>query len=130
MGAGFEFLENVCRFVCFVSCVTSVCKVTEVPGLDIWLPMLFTESYVEQFKGLSCCVPLGHPVHLSALPRVSLCVCVCVFLLLQYYVRLFFRLMKRSIKHHCVTYSLTLFSHRLLSGGVELVVRLSNELPS
>lgn len=67
---------------------------------------------------------------ISQLYPGSLSVCVCVFLLLQYYVRLFFRLMKRSIKHHCVTYSLTLFSLRLLSGGVELVVRLSNELPS
>lgn len=38
-----------------------------MPGLDILLVMAFIEYYVEQFKGLSCCVPLGQPVHPSGL---------------------------------------------------------------
>lgn len=43
---------------------------TKLLGLDIFLAMVFTEYYVEQFKGLSCCVPLGHPVHPSGLQSV------------------------------------------------------------
>lgn len=45
--------------VIFVLCVLTVYKVNKLPALDILLAMVFIEHYVEQFKGLSCCVPWG-----------------------------------------------------------------------
>ena len=65
------FWGNVCS--CggvFVLCVITVYKVNKLPGLDNLLAMVFIEYYAVQFKGLSCCVPLGQPVHPSGLLRV------------------------------------------------------------
>lgn len=68
----FGFCGDVCRCGCiFVLCVLTVYKVNKLPALDILLAMVFIEYYVEQFKGLSCCVPLGQPVHPFGLLRVA-----------------------------------------------------------
>lgn len=83
--SGFLFwiLGNVCRCGCvFFLCVITVYKVTELPGLDILLAMVFIQSDFEQFKGLSCCVPLGRPVYPSDLVRVyffSALICAAVW---------------------------------------------------
>lgn len=45
-------------FVLSVRQIT-VYKVTKLLGLDILLAMVLSEYCVEQFKGLSCCVPWG-----------------------------------------------------------------------
>ncbi len=53
-----------------------------MPGIDILLCMVFIAYYVEQFKGLSCCVPLGQPVHPSGLLGVfffSALICAAVW---------------------------------------------------
>lgn len=41
---------------------------------------------------------------------------------------LFGRLMERNTKHHCVTYSLTLFSDEFLSDSVMQIARLNRQL--
>lgn len=64
-------------FVLSVRQIT-VYKGTKLLGLDILLAMVFTEYYVEQFKGLSCCVPLGHPVHPSGLQSVFFFFLFCI----------------------------------------------------
>lgn len=56
--------------MCILLCVITLYKVTKLPGLDILLAMVFIQYDFEQFKGLSCCVPLGQPVHPSDLVRV------------------------------------------------------------
>lgn len=63
-------LGEISADVFFVLCVITVYKVNKLPGLDILLATVFTEYSVEQFKGLSCCVPLGQPVHPSGLLSV------------------------------------------------------------
>lgn len=54
-----DFVGTSVGMVIFVLCVLTVYKVNKLPALDILLAMVFIEHYVEQFKGLSCCVPLG-----------------------------------------------------------------------
>lgn len=70
-GCLFGFLGgDICRCGCFfVMCVLTVYEVNKLPALDILLAMVFIEYYVKQFKGLSCCVPLGQHVHPFGLLR-------------------------------------------------------------
>lgn len=49
----------------------TVYKVTKLHGLDILLGVVFIEHFVEQFKGLSCCAPLGLTVHPPGLVAVN-----------------------------------------------------------
>lgn len=78
-------------------------KVNPPPTLDIYLIVASIEYCEEPFKGLSCPVPLGQPVHSFVLKRVFF------QYFLHEYVLLFGRLMEHNSKHPVMTYSLTLF---------------------
>lgn len=78
-------------------------KVNMPPNLDICLTVVSIEYCEEPFKGLSCPVPLGQPVHPFGLMRVFF------QSFLHEYVLLFGRLMEHNSKHPVMTYSLTLF---------------------
>lgn len=80
----------------FELCTITDYEVMKTTCLDILLSMVFIYYYREQFKGLSCCVPSGRPV------------CPSAFLSAFIHIRHFDRLMKRTIKHCCVTQRLTL----------------------
>lgn len=60
---------------------SSVCQPA---ALDISLAVVFMEYYMEQFKGLSCCVPSGQHVHPFGLLRafffaLSALICAAVW---------------------------------------------------
>lgn len=76
-------------------CTIADSQVTKTTCLDISMAMVFIYYNREQFKGLSCCVPSGRPV------------CPAAFFSAFIHIRRFDRLMKRSIKHCCVTQCLT-----------------------